>query len=635
MPSTFMALETAKRGLNAHQQALQVTGHNISNADNKNYSRERVNFTAMSPLYDPAMNRASGAGMIGQGVVISSIERVRDNYVDDRIIESAQGKSYWEVQQRYFEHVETIYNEPGDHALRSALDNFWNSWQDLSAYPEEYGHREVVKTRAEELVSNIRSTFEKLHNLRGQADFELQATVKKLNTMGAEVADLNKKIIKSEALGDRPNDLMDRRDQLIQELSQMADISVSRSDAKGLIVFIGSEVLVQDGVLNKLTLKPDASNEGYSKIYWEQSNTEPVFSNGSIYSLMHMRDTVLKEQVDKMDLLAVNLHDIVNSIHKDGFTLTGETNIEFFKLESLSREITGNADLNNDGQNDSSAVFKIAGNNQLKKDRPIGISGLLTFIRNDENHTPVQISYRENETLGDVIKRINKSGAGVVAYMDHNDHLVLKGITAEDNWQKNFIIRHIEDSGELLVGFAGMLQNSGASGAYDYRRINEIQKLQAGRENITFSPVLHAAGSIALSDQIINNVGMIAATGGKDIGGTGDNNSPNGQKDGQNALKIAQAMRHEDVMVGKFNNPEEFYNDLIARLGVESRESKDKVEGSDMIMKNLENMRQSFMGVNLDEEMSNMVQFQHGYNASARVMQTINEMIEFLITRLG
>jgi len=634
MPSTFMSLETAKRGLNAHQQALQVTGHNISNADNKNYSRERVVFNAMTPLYDPTLNRAFGPGMIGQGTVISSIERVRDMYVDDRIIETTQSKSFSEIQERYYNQLEGIYNEPSDHGIRASLDNFWNSWQDLSNYPEEYGHRQVVKTRAEELVYKIRSTFEKMHSLRGQADAEIQTTVNKLNTLASEIRDINIKILKSEAAGDHPNDLLDRRDQLIQELSHMADISVSRSDAYGMIVYINGEVLVQGETHNKLVTKPDSANEGFSKVLWEKSQTEPILSNGSLYSLFKIRDGVIKENIDKIDLLATNLHDVINSIHRDGFGLTGDTNIDFFKLQAASREVTGNIDLNGDGQNDSTAVFRITGKNELKKDQPIGISGVITLMRNDENHTLVQVSYKESETLDNIIKRINKSDAGVVAYMDHANRLVIKGALSETDNSKNFIIRHLEDSGELLAGYAGILQNSGAAGAFDYQRTNETAKLQAGRENITFSPVRHPAGAFSLNDQIRENVGLIAASGGKDVGGTGDVNSPNGQKDGQNALKMAQALRHSDTMVGKFKNPEEFYNDLVAKLGVESRAAKDKVQSSEIIMKNLENLRQSIMGVNMDEEMSNMIQFQHGYNASAKLIQVLSEMLDTIINKL-
>lgn len=95
MGSTFQGIEIGKRGLSVHQQAIQTTGHNISNADNKHYARQRVVMNSMDPIYDPAFNRAEVPGQIGQGVKISEIERVRDSFIDDRIIDSSSLKEYW------------------------------------------------------------------------------------------------------------------------------------------------------------------------------------------------------------------------------------------------------------------------------------------------------------------------------------------------------------------------------------------------------------------------------------------------------------------------------------------------------------------------------------------------------------
>ncbi len=635
MPSTFMGLEIARRGLVAHQQALQTTGHNISNADNEHYARQRVNLTAAAPLYDPVLNRANGPGMIGQGVSVASIERVRDHYIDDRIMDTQQGQSFWAAKEKYLSQLEIIYNEPADQAMRGALDNFWRSWQELSQFPEEYSYREVVRTRAEELVHNIRYTYNRLDELRNQADLELRTNINRLNNIASEVRDLNEKILKSETIGDNPNDLLDRRDQLLQELSAMANISVSRSDKDELIVYLGGEAMIQGEVQNRIVAIPDPANEGLSSLYWEHNNEKIVPGNGSLSGLLEVRDQIVKENIDKVDLLALNLHDIVNEVHRDGFGLTKETNIDFFQMKSLSRNIQANVDLNLDGALDSSAVFRVTGSNSLVPDRPIGIDGIITLHKNDDKHTPVQISYRADETVEEVIRRINRSGAGVVAYIDHRDRLALKGDIAGDQWQKNFMIRHIEDSGEFLVGFSGILQNSGEAGAFDYRRVDDIGKLQTRGESLSFSPAHHPAGILDLSDSIKENVGLIATASGKDTNGTGDIDQGAGLKDGRNALAIAQALRHRNTMVGTYNNPEEFYNALIGKLGVDSRAAKDKLESHDLIMANLEAMRQSYMGVNLDEEMSNMVKFQHAYNASARVIQVMNEMLDQLINRLG
>lgn len=634
MPSTFAGLETAKRGLTAHQSALQTTGHNISNADNKHYARQRVNLETMTPIYQPSLNRAQTAGMIGQGAKVGDIKRVRDNFVDDRIHETSQNKAYWETRQKYLHHTEIIFNEPSEESLRTQLDRFWKSWQELSQYPEELAHREVVRTRGEELTFRIRENFQRLFDLRLQVDHDLRASVDKVNEIATQVRELNERIMKSEALGDNPNDLKDRRDMLVQELTTFADITIERQDPDEFIVYLGGEMLIQGEVMHRLKTEGDPKNEGLQKVLWEKSGKDVFFGNGKLRGLLEIRDETLKQNIEKLDLFAVNVADITNEVHRDGFGLTKETNLNFFQIKNLSRNIRGNFDLNGDGQNDISAVFKMAGRNKVVADRPVGVAGTLTFFKNDKENTPVYITYRPDETLNTVIERINRSGAGVVAYINHNDNLVLKGRIAEDDWQTNFLVRHAEDSGELLVGFSGILQNSGTAGAFDYRRLDEINKLQSDLDRITLAPAFHPAGNIELSDAVAGNAALIAAGTGKDVGGTGDPNQPNGAKDGDNALRIAQALKHEKRMVGQYPTPDEFYNAVISKLGIESRTAQDQVENQNLVMTNLENLRQSVMGVNLDEEMANMVQFQHGYNAAARVIQTMNEMLDQIINRL-
>jgi flagellar hook-associated protein 1 FlgK len=162
MPSTFMGIEIARRGIATHQQALTTTGHNISNADNKNYSRQRVDMETMHPLYDPSLNRAGGAGQLGQGPKAGAVERLRDEFVDGRIHNAEQTKSQWETREKYLHQIEVVYNEPSDDSLRAQLDRFWQSWHELSQFPEEMSHRELVRTRGREVTFRMRDTFQKL-----------------------------------------------------------------------------------------------------------------------------------------------------------------------------------------------------------------------------------------------------------------------------------------------------------------------------------------------------------------------------------------------------------------------------------------------------------------------------------------
>ncbi len=634
MASTFMGIEIGKRGLNAHQQALSTTGHNITNADNKNYSRQRVELQTIDPLYNPATNRAQVAGNIGQGVEAAAIIRIRDHFIDKRIYATEQSKEFWKLKQKYFNQIEIAYNEPGEESLRTQIDRFWQGWQELSQYPEEFSHRELVLSNAKELTFRMRNTFKNLFDLRQQLDMELKVVIEDMNEMARQISHLNDRIQKSTALGDRPNDLLDRRDGLIQKLSSLADINVKHQDPDETLIFIGSEILVQGSKYFKMSVRGNPENEGLSDVIWEKTKQGIIFGNGSIRAILEMRDLVLKENIDKMNLLAVNLSDIVNEVHRDGFGLNKNTNIDFFQLDTLSKKTSGNFDSNGDGQDDITALFKIAGRNELISDRPLGISGYLTFYKNDQQNTPIRINYNENETLEEVILRINRSGAGIVSYVNHNDNLVLKSHLAENSDNQNFMIRHIEDSGELLVGYAGILQNSGAAGAFDYRRINEIRRFQSDLDRITLTPAKNPSGLLKVNSLVENNVAFIATARGKDVGGTGDVNQANGAKDGSNALRIAQALRHKMTMIGHHKNVDEFYNSLISKLGVESKVATDEVQNQGLILTNLENLRQSVMGVNLDEEMANMVQFQHGYNASAKLISIMDEMLDRIINNL-
>jgi flagellar hook-associated protein 1 FlgK len=178
MGSTFSGIEIGKRGLSAHQQALQTAGHNISNADNKHYARQRVNVSAAEPIYEPSLNRAQVAGQVGQGAIVSSIERVRDQFIDDRIIDTSSQKEYWAKKEAYLGQLEVVFNEPTGNTLRTLMDSFWNSWEDLSNYPEDNAHRSVVQEKAAGLGSRMEDVHRKLTQLQTQANREVESLSK-------------------------------------------------------------------------------------------------------------------------------------------------------------------------------------------------------------------------------------------------------------------------------------------------------------------------------------------------------------------------------------------------------------------------------------------------------------------------
>jgi len=159
MTSTFMGLEIGRRGIQSHQTALNTIGHNINNMETKGYSRQRVEFTTFDPIYMPGLNRAQTAGQLGQGPIAERIERIRDQFIDRRIIMTASSEGYWEVRDRYIDDMERLYLEPGFNSIRSKMDNFWNSWQELSINPANNESRLGVLHNGETLINGINDHF--------------------------------------------------------------------------------------------------------------------------------------------------------------------------------------------------------------------------------------------------------------------------------------------------------------------------------------------------------------------------------------------------------------------------------------------------------------------------------------------
>lgn len=644
MGSTFGGLEIGKRGISVHQTAINTTGHNISNADNEHYARQRVAMESMDPIYNPSLNRAGTKGQLGQGVSVAQIERIRDHFYDDQIVDAQNVKNFWDARYNYLYQMEKVFNEPTDNSLRSLTNKFWASWEELAAYSTDFSHREVVLERANSLTTRIKDVYDKLTQLRVRANNEVIADVDRVNSLATDIRDLNERIMKIQALGDQPNDLMDRRDKAVEMLSEIVNVHVGRGDKDEMIVFIGEQALVQGEIQRKLKTIPDAQNDGMARVAWEHSDRDLALNGGHLLGLLEVRDKAIVERIDQVDLYAVNMSDIVNEIHRDGFGLNGATNRDFFAIRALSSNSNGNYqlqnaranfDLNQDGTAEITAIFRVSGTNTVDPTRKVGLDGTLTFFRNDKDNTPVSVDYSRDETLEEIIKRINDSNAGVVAYMNHDNQLALKAVTADDDRRTNFMLRHLEDSGELLVGYTGVLNSSGEAGAFDFRRVNEISKLRPPLQDITLTPIFHPAAYLGLSREVAGDPASIAAGRGKDLGGTGDYNTPGGAADGTNALLVASSLKQGNSMFGRTRNPDEFYNALISKLGSESRTAEDAVMRQKDNLKELNNMRQSVMGVSLDEEMSNMVQFQHAYNASARVINTMNELLDTIINRMG
>ncbi|MCL2481659.1 MAG: flagellar hook-associated protein FlgK [Spirochaetaceae bacterium] len=622
MQSTFMGIEIGKRSLIAHNKSLQTVGHNIVNASTDGYSRQRVKMSTFDPLYAPHLNRANTPGQIGQGVVDVSVERIKDELLEGRIVAQSNIHGYWQERDKYILMLEKIYNEPGEFSVRAAMDKFWEGWQELSLSPSEMASRQSVLERGKTLIDAIHTRYDALRQTRDMLETEVTGAVSKINTLMADIAELNEKILKVKVMGDNPNDLLDRRDLLVNDLSSMINITVDNRDPDEFQIHTSGLHLVQGRVVHFLDTVVDTGNEGYSKVIWQRNGETAEIKGGKLASFLELRDKDVREEIQKLDLMTINFVDNVNYLHKKAWGSNGSTGIEFFKEYPFVISAEGNYDRNGDGAFDSSYIFRISGANTLNPKELIGLRGTMTLSGADNN---VAIDYYPTDTVQDVIDRINNSPAKISATLNQEGKLVFRAMTAEDRNNPDFVIKHIEDSGEFLVGYSGILAASGNNAAYTWETANAVESLDRNSQ-YAVAPLSHPAGWVEVNKVVVADSMNVAA-------GFGVNGRAANPGDGSAALAIA-SLRNQQLMVGKFTSFDQYFSSVVADIGLKGERAEITFETQNLVMKDLEDLKKAISGVNIDEELSNMIKFQHGYAAAARFISQVNEMLDIVVNRL-
>jgi flagellar hook-associated protein 1 FlgK len=620
--SAFAPIELGKKGLVAHSVAMQTVGHNLSNAAVEGYSRQRVELRATEPLYYPQLNREETPGQIGQGVEVSRITRIRDLLLDGRIVSETNLQGFWEARDKYTLMLEQVQNEPTDHSVRTLMDRFWDSWQELSLRPTESAARRSVLETGRALVDGIHNQYRRLKGIRDMLEQDVRGTVEQVNSLTKEIAALNGQITKSEALGDNPNDLYDRRDVLVERLAKLVDITVSNRDPDEFVITSGGVHMVQGQHHEELAAVADQANEGYSRVTWD-GDGDAVFRGGTLTGLLGLRDVDARGEIQKLDLMTQDFIDLVNEVHSRGFGLDGSTGQDFFVQYPFVNNAQGNYDLRGTGAFDSTWIFRVTGINSLDPQEQVGLAGTITL---PGATGPVAIDYRPTDTVADIVDRINLSGAEVVARLDDQGRLSLKANPSGNPAYPDFVIRGIEDSGQLLVGYAGILREPGAAGAFTWTRPDEVAAFRPGVQ-WAVAPLAHPSGWITVNRSIAEDPNRIAAAAGVD-------GRPEGIGDGSIALAIAR-LRTEPVMIGRSSSFDSFFADRVADMGLRGEEAQQNLDTVKLVIKDLTDTRESLSGVNIDEEVTLMIQLQHGYSAVARFVTTFDGMLDVIINRMA
>lgn len=324
----------AKSSLFAHQQALAVTSANLANANNPAYSRQVSTFGTLSPD-----NR--GAFSFGTGVEVQDVLRIRNNVTDVQIRNNNQ--SYYDAEKRstVLSQIESLFSEP-DYGLSNMMAEFFNSWDELALDPTSITLRSDVIQSAQLMSEKINSIYSGITETKPSIQAEANDIVQNINSIVKQLNTVNKQIYDATVVNSNANDLIDTRDSLLEELSKYVNINVSIDDNNVANVAIGGVFAVDGLSYKQFEIIRDSDSIG---LYLEGEDAKASLSGGSLNGLIDIYNNDIPEQIDAIDNLANALMENVNSIHKQGFTITDPslTGIDFF-----TNYENGNLEINED-----------------------------------------------------------------------------------------------------------------------------------------------------------------------------------------------------------------------------------------------------------------------------------------------
>ncbi|MBF0352264.1 MAG: flagellar hook-associated protein FlgK [SAR324 cluster bacterium] len=560
MPALNAALNMGHKALSAQQRAISTTGHNIANMNTDGFTRQRSETISEKPASDGS----------GGGVRSGFVKQIYDRFAQQKILQEKPKNGVYDSREKFLQKIEVVFSEMEGAGLRKTLNDFWDSWSLLANQPESDAARAKVRDRGDALSARFRMMHNELTTIRNEANGRIAGVVSEVNNLAKQIAELNHNISRAEMAGQKANDARDERNQLLEDMSGLADINWFEGEDGAIQVLIGDHwPLVHKGTTNLLSTSQNGGETGMFSIEGTGSNGSKhdltnSFRSGELKEVMTIRDHTTVEYLQQLDDMAFGLAHRINRLHATGTGLNHAPNV-----------VKSSFGLNPDAQQQPLPFVKdgilqlhlVGGDRDVLETYEIEVQAGKDSIQD--------IVQRINETVGDP--------ALLEASLENDGSVKLQA-----GMGRGVIFGNDETELTLVMGFNNFFES------------------------------LQGAADMRISDKILKDPNNIAT--GKDLV-PGDN---------QVALKIA-TMQTEPTMNDDTMTFDEFYNGILADVGLRIQRNQTDKEHQDALLSQFQEIRDSISSVNLDEEIAQMVQYQKAYEASARFITTVNEMMDTLL----
>jgi flagellar hook-associated protein 1 FlgK len=507
---------------------------------------------------------------IGTGVGVDSIQREVNQAVESRLRGAVGDEHRSQTRQQLLERVESIENELSDAGLSDRMNQFFNNWNELANKPQDGSLRRVVVEEARSLSGFVQDMRTELTKLRTQVDDSINSSVDRVNELLNRVENLNEQIGGSEASGGEAMALRDERDRALKELSGFLDISTQQRKSGEVDVYVGSEPIVMNGDSRGVELaQREQDGKEVTRLVTRDNKAALELSTGKLAAQLRFDREDLDSAIDTVDTFAKQLIYQVNRKHSQGQG-----------LELIDRVTSDNAVKDATAALDSSA----AGLTHAVEHGSFKLHVTQRSTGQRQSHTiDVDLDgIGSDTTLQDIASAIDGK-ANVSASVTSGNRLSIN--TASDD----FAVSFSDDSSGALAALG-------------------VNSFFTGKD----------ATDIAVSDAVRTNPNRLAASGDHRAG------------DNSTALAIAGL---RDAPVGALNDQSlpEYWRGHVERVGVELSEAKEQTQADQAVRENLQQQQQSISGVNVDEQTIDLMQYQRAFQASARFVSTVDQMMQTLL----
>ncbi len=551
------------------QGSLATASHNISNVNTEGYTRQRTEHITQQPAFQ-------GSHYIGTGVTIGGVERIYDSFIAAQVRTYTSQESQQSTFLSFARQIDDLLGSP-QLGLDSGLESFFNAVHEVSNNPTSISARQVMLTDGEILATRFNTLDAQLREFDKQADNLLAVSVKDINSISKGIAELNSAIIASSAssTGDQPNDLLDRRDQLINELSKFTSVNIIPEDTGAVTVLVGNGQALVVGTANiELHKIVDASTNpvrvgiGYGPA---QVDVSAQLTGGSIGGAFQARNDVIDSARTELDALALGIANSFNAQHRKGVTLNGIIGGDLFSVPTPPATVdAGSIRLALTDPRDLAVAF------------PVGVTNA------DLTTTPATLA----------------SGTGQIkiASIDAIPPLALP----------------------LLATNITLTFNS---------TTNQYTAADGVNPAVTFSydPSADSGKSVSLSAPMAELTLVLSGIPANGDVITLGNSSAIG--DNRNALALAD-LQIAKILNGGTQSFADSYSVIVANVATRTHQADIGQKTQQGLLDQVNLRHESLSGVNLDEEAANLIKYQQSYQAASQIITVSNTVFQALMNAI-